>query len=169
MRKRGRSRRRRWRALPESLAERKSQRRRRRCCCVCSAAGVCPTAAGFAGRSGSGGAAWRCAGDERVEGVPTALPEAVRSDAIELDPGVVERLVQPVDLVAGLLGYWVDARAKAGRCEISAGSVCAGLDLADCGRSFSFTGCAVAAAGNEWLRSCLTARAAAIERVGAHP
>ena len=34
-------------------------------------------------------------GDERVEHRPTGFPEDVRSDAVELDPGVLQDLVQP--------------------------------------------------------------------------
>ena len=40
---------------------------------------------------------------ERVEHRPAGLPEDVRRDAVELDPGVLQRLVQPVRLPGALL------------------------------------------------------------------
>lgn len=43
------------------------------------------------------------AGDERVEHVAPGLAENVRGHAVELDPGVLQRLVQAVDLALALL------------------------------------------------------------------
>src|SRR3954454_24048016 len=43
------------------------------------------------------------AGDQRVEHVAPGLAHHVRCDAVELDAGVFERLVQPVDLAGALL------------------------------------------------------------------
>jgi hypothetical protein len=41
--------------------------------------------------------------NERVEHVAPGLAEDVRGDGVELDAGVFERLVQPVDLAGALL------------------------------------------------------------------
>jgi len=43
------------------------------------------------------------AGDQRVEHVTGGSAPDVRGDAVELDPGVLQRLVQPVDLTSALL------------------------------------------------------------------
>ena len=43
------------------------------------------------------------AGDQRVEHVAPGLAQDVRGDRVELDAGVFERLVQPVDLTGALL------------------------------------------------------------------
>src|SRR4051794_430950 len=43
------------------------------------------------------------AGDERVEHVAARLAEDVGRDAVELDAGVIERLMQPVDLACAFL------------------------------------------------------------------
>ena len=51
-----------------------------------------PLARGRRARPGRG------AGDQRVEHVAPDLPRMSRGDAVELDPGVLERLLQPVDL-----------------------------------------------------------------------
>ena len=40
---------------------------------------------------------------ERVEHVPAGLAEDVGRDTVELDPGVLQRLVQPVGLTLALL------------------------------------------------------------------
>jgi len=43
------------------------------------------------------------AGDQRIEHVAPGLAHHVRRDAVELDPGVLQGLVQPVDLTRALL------------------------------------------------------------------
>src|SRR3954463_4968199 len=45
----------------------------------------------------------RPAGDQRVEHVAARLAHHVRSDAVELDAGVLQGLVQSVDLAGALL------------------------------------------------------------------